>query len=182
MKAKLRIRLVAGLAIANGLCGEWLIHQNGGRARIPPRAAIPEDRADTPAPGTSEIGSGGRGRGQYQFCRHPEELPPWAVAFGKEFWRHRDSGNLDISEVVERVSHAFTADSITQLPSVRARNYSATLDGRGLRFSPRTPAVVRRPPVPAPVVSPASSTNPDAMENVEFEQEVFAGTIPAHPA
>ncbi|MBI3851780.1 MAG: cadherin-like domain-containing protein [Verrucomicrobia bacterium] len=87
--------------------------------------------------------------------QHPEDAPTWTVAYGKEFWRQRQTQNLrlqpstkateaaiklpssvNLGDVIERVSHALAADADEGYPHVRAKTYAASFDEHGLRFSP----------------------------------------------
>jgi len=92
----------------------------------------------------------------YVFCQHPSEAPAWAVRYGKEFW-HRPTtdkrghhpinnatqpsvslpASIDLGDVIERVSHAFTNDDST--PRVKAATYEASFEADGLSFRPFPP-------------------------------------------
>jgi hypothetical protein len=85
-----------------------------------------------------------------------EEAPAWTIAYGKEFWRRptarpaarpdrssapavSTSPDLNLGDVIERVSHAISQDETAPLPQVQARTYTAAFDGQGVRFSPHRP-------------------------------------------
>ena len=87
-----------------------------------------------------------------------EDAPAWAIPYGKEFWRQPAkpvraqaaggtrspamiSSDINLGDVIDRVSHAFTKDGSSQFPQVRARTYIATFDVHGLRFSPHLPEI-----------------------------------------
>src|SRR5687767_13559628 len=80
---------------------------------------------------------------------HREGRPEWAIPFGKEFWRassnpeplHETSktnapGSLNLSAVMERVSHSFRQEPGDSRPRVQARTYQASLSEDGLQFAP----------------------------------------------
>ena len=89
-----------------------------------------------------------------QRLSNPEAAPKWAVPYGEEFWRSRAHAEtaavpgdtnaaapFNVGEVVERVSHAFSADDAGTLPEVKAQTYTARFDAdAGLGFSPHRPA------------------------------------------
>jgi hypothetical protein len=64
----------------------------------------------------------------------------WTVAYGQEFWRKRSVGpsnQLNLAEVMERVSHAFQEDKGSNSVHVVAQSYTATFDVEGARLAPR---------------------------------------------
>ena len=80
----------------------------------------------------------------------------WTIPFGGEFWRHgrkpaepalevqeRSSGtmptDINLGDIIDRVSHAITTDESSVIPRVRAKTYTANFDGSGVRFSPHRP-------------------------------------------
>ena len=82
-----------------------------------------------------------------------EDAPAWAIGYGKEFWRRPAanaqprndrssrsavvvSPDLNLGDVIERVSHAITQDESAPHPQARTKTYTAAFDGHGLRFSP----------------------------------------------
>jgi hypothetical protein len=78
-----------------------------------------------------------------------EQAPAWAILYGQEFWRKElapsesppnTSGavpaNIDLGNVIERVSSAITLASGADLPQAHSRFYAATFDGEGFRLSP----------------------------------------------
>jgi hypothetical protein len=81
--------------------------------------------------------------------RAMEEAPSWAVAYGHEFWRRPAPGpaqdvnpnapvtaNFNLGDIISRVSHAITREDDASLPRIKAKMFTATFDGDGLRFSP----------------------------------------------
>ena len=172
MKTKFPINSLLVLALAACLCGWWLLSRN--------QRPTQNQMEEVAAASTNALAKSPAGvPGQFTFCQRPEEAPDWAVAYGREFWRpggSRPPGNIALNDVVERVNHAFTAEAATQRPSLRAKSYAATLDGVRLRFSPYVPPGGKHGAAAAttPGAAPALPNDPDAMENVEFEQQVFA--------
>ena len=87
----------------------------------------------------------------FHLYKSAQELPVWCVPYGKEFWKRRqpdgsavlagkgspNSGSkpVNLGEVVGRVSHSFAADPTGSPPEVKARAYTAQIDGRGIRLS-----------------------------------------------
>lgn len=181
MKTKLRIGAVLALTMAVGLGGWWLRSNGERRTENQPAATTSAGTAENSPVAAASV------PGQFKFCQHPGEAPAWTIAYGKEFWRPgalRPAGSIAFNEVVDRVSHAFTADLATRRPSLRAKTYAASLDGNRLRFSPCAPPSNRNSVTPATTADPASpfQNDPDAMENVEYEQQVFAANEAAQPA
>ena len=180
MKTKLRIGSVLALAVAFGFGGWWLRSRGERRAENQANATAAASAnaiEKSPAAATGVPG-------QFKFCQHADEAPAWTVAYGKEFWRQREpraAGNIALNEVVDRVSHAFTADPATRYPSLRAKNYAASFSGNGLRFSPYVPPGSGHGVTLATTAEAGSAfhNNPDAMENVEYEQQVFAANAAA---
>ncbi len=174
MKTKLPIRPLLVLALAVCLGGGWLLKRSQHRAEnqtnaVAAASASALDRSSAGVPG------------QFKFCQRPEEAPAWSVAYGKEFWHPGEThvaGNIALHEVVERVRHAFTADPATQRPALRAKNYAAHFNGNGLKFSPHVPPGSNRGVTPAAAATATTAAafqnDPDAMENVKVEQQVFA--------
>src|SRR5436190_946977 len=73
-------------------------------------------------------------------ARRAVDAPPWAIAYGKEFWRRPIQSStpkpatallahVDLADVMERVSHAFEADTNSVSSVVRAQAYAARFDG-----------------------------------------------------
>ena len=89
---------------------------------------------------------------EFQIFARPEDAPSWAIRYGKEFWRRRaaaksvkvksspDAGaipsSINLGEVIERVSHAFTVGPKGDPPGVETRTYSASLSTAGLNLTP----------------------------------------------
>src|SRR5436190_22038707 len=85
------------------------------------------------------------------FRQRSEQMPKWAILFQKEFWKqaaatnHPTStqspvaANLDLSAIIERVSHAIGQDEFTGRPRAVDHTYIALFDQRGIRFSPHLP-------------------------------------------
>lgn len=86
-----------------------------------------------------------------------EDSPAWAIQYGKEFWRRPAkltgakptlangssamiSSDIDLGDIIDRVSHAIMNDDTSLYPQVKAKTYTATFDGAGVRFSPYRPA------------------------------------------
>src|SRR6185503_21381453 len=75
-------------------------------------------------------------------ARRTVEAPPWAIAYGKEFWRRPADTNppkptaalpaqVDIGDVMERVSHSFELTANSSAPVLRAQTYTARFTGEG---------------------------------------------------
>lgn len=76
------------------------------------------------------------------------EAPPWAIGYGREFWRRSADaselvlssagipGNVNLGDIIERVSHAIRLNE-SGLPQINSRTYLATWDEATLRFSPK---------------------------------------------
>jgi hypothetical protein len=86
------------------------------------------------------------------FSRRPEETPPWAIGFQKEFWKRTAEINrplstasaldphLDLIGIIERISHAIRKDDSTGLARADDLSYNALFDQSGMRFSPHLPS------------------------------------------
>ncbi len=89
-----------------------------------------------------------------QFCRSLQEVPSWAVRYGREFWRSegkkhtlnpaaavvlKDFPTLDLEDVIERVSHAFSPGESGTTAKARSITYAVNFDGEALHFSPSAP-------------------------------------------
>jgi hypothetical protein len=78
--------------------------------------------------------------------RKDTPAPNWTIGYGHEFWRvpsPMDSNlttapNVNVQEVVDRVSHAFRSDGVRS-PAVVARDYEATMHDAALQFKPGSP-------------------------------------------
>ncbi len=89
---------------------------------------------------------------EFQIFARPEDAPAWAISYGKEFWRRRaaaksvkvkpspDAGaipsSINLGEVIERVSRAFTVGPEGAPPGVETPTYSASLSTAGLNLTP----------------------------------------------
>jgi len=87
-----------------------------------------------------------------------EEAPSWAIQYGQEFW-HRSRvaappaarqanlpSNINLGDIISRVSHAFRQDGPSDLPQAKSSTYVATVDGEGFRLSPKLYAGQREVP------------------------------------
>ncbi len=142
MKAKTILWSALVLLVVLSALGLWQARR-GGTERMKTRATPPSSGlASRNAAKTDSADA-------IHIYQHPEEAPSWSIAYGNEFWRRRDAKpdpipaqphpSIDLSDVIERVSHALTADRPGTLPTVQARTYAATVDGAGLRFAPYHP-------------------------------------------
>jgi hypothetical protein len=83
--------------------------------------------------------------GEFTFYKHAEDAPSWGIGYGEEFWRQprkQDSKShpgLHLGDVIDRVSHAFTAAQAGAPPQIQTRTYGATFDGTGVVVSPDNP-------------------------------------------
>jgi uncharacterized repeat protein (TIGR02543 family) len=159
--------------------GAWFTHLRSG-APSDPEVPDPRQRVAEPAAVTSDApfvaaalpsARNGVPTGRFQKHRLMEEAPVWALGFGREFWRPHDGkasakikpsevaaqlpAGLNLGNVIERVRHAWESNERSGLPSVNARNYAASLDEAGLRFSPHRPAECGTGAAPVPPTSEA---------------------------
>ena len=85
------------------------------------------------------------------------QTPGWSIPYGKEFWRQAIKpaepnpkgpqgsssatipANIDLGDIIDRVSHAITRDDCSGAARVQAKTYTAAFDGAGVRFSPHRP-------------------------------------------
>ena len=78
-----------------------------------------------------------------------EQAPAWAIPYGQEFWHKGaslpetkvDNGavvpaNIDLGNIIERISAAITLGPGAALPQAHTKSYAATFDGEGFRLSP----------------------------------------------
>ena len=63
------------------------------------------------------------------------------------------SANVDLGDIIDRVSHAITTNDGSAIPRVQAKTYTATFDATGLHFSPHRP---QPEGTPATAVAPTS--------------------------
>jgi len=138
--------------------------------RIPEEVSPNTARSDgVEGPGVEAAWTAARARpqdaGKLVVHQKREELPGWAVGFGKEFWRRPQSISfaqrpasdegasqlpIQVGDVIDRVSHAFAPDASSCGARVEGRGYRALLDSDGLRFAPANPAFGGGQPDPAP--------------------------------
>src|SRR5271157_5679279 len=106
-----------------------------------PRITVAESRSSAPAPSHSAT---------TVLYHHPEQLPPWCIAYGKEFWKHASASAseasrgkpvpaalappFDLAEVIDRVSHAFSPDPTGSNLTARARSYTARIEGGAIHL------------------------------------------------
>src|SRR5687767_5545464 len=78
--------------------------------------------------------------GRIDLVRAIDEAPVWSVRYGHEFWRREIGrrGEIDVGDAIERVTHAIDRPRLDALPQARTHTFTATFDGRGLRFAPRS--------------------------------------------
>jgi hypothetical protein len=92
-----------------------------------------------------------------QILSRPDQSPPWAIPYGKEFWRQpgSDTGSrgfgpasslalknlpgLNLQEVIERISLAFATDPSFPTARLQTPTYWASFDGEALRFTASDP-------------------------------------------
>ena len=89
--------------------------------------------------------------GPLTFVQTAQDIPQWACPFGKEFWHHNGNPSksrnptngwapggrpFELSETVDRVSHAFRSTRGGTAAEVNAGGYHATLDSQSLTFVP----------------------------------------------
>src|SRR5205814_3562673 len=87
-----------------------------------------------------------------------------AVPYGGEFWRRaskstqshpKDSkglsvmipANIELGDIIDRVSHAITKEDPSAVPRVQAKTYAAAFDDEGMHFSPHRAGTSEPPPV-----------------------------------
>jgi hypothetical protein len=141
MKAKMLFWSALAVLILLGTIVFWPARSRDrviGSAPTTPAAAV---QARTTAEAPSSV----------HFYQHPEELPSWCIGYGKEFWRTRESnptieraslpmhGSFNLGQVIDRVAHAWKADSTGTATAVRARTYAAHLKRDGFVFSLEQP-------------------------------------------
>lgn len=89
-----------------------------------------------------------------------DQLPPWAVGFGKEFWRRSTSSasttsappvrttttqskelpaSIDLGDLMDRVTHAFRGEDSGEA-KINGSRYQASIGPSGLAFSPLAPS------------------------------------------
>ena len=134
--------LVAGVALATSVIQLTRFGNREPRASAAQQEVASEQAnaettsTQTPAPG--ETPRSGATAGGIVVYDKVEQAPAWAVPFGKEFWRRSPSPatanegqesappNLNLGDVIARVSHAIADSSPEGLPQVRAKTFTAT--------------------------------------------------------
>jgi hypothetical protein len=113
------------------------------------------------------------------------DAPGWTVSYGQEFW-HRpanassvtpgqtasqpEPGNLNLGNVIERVSHAIQYDELLGLPKIRALQYSAVFDEEGFTVSPHR-FVGERELDQGPDPSPAKGSKSERRKMPIYEED-----------
>jgi len=92
----------------------------------------------------------------HEMGSEPRAAPGWTIRYGGEFWRRANqlaqtkpkdpkgssammTSNIDLGDIIDRVSHAITKDDFSAVPRVQAKTYRAAFDEAGVRFSPHRP-------------------------------------------
>src|SRR3954463_11534735 len=109
----------------------------------------------------------------------------WAIPFGHEFWRDRKQSAaaasprsaLDLSAVVDRVTHAILTGTSTEPKAVRAQTFTVSFADSGFQFSPYQPVEAPKTTPPTDTASlakprsrdvvPALRPDPDAVASFE---------------
>jgi hypothetical protein len=139
-----------GMALLIGGCAfGWWRGPSHGQGPAP--AATEASPAASAASPTDRVQTGPADR--FTLYQHAEDVPSWAVPYGKEFWRRplpagnpsqkpassEDHPALNLGDVIDRVSHAFTTANASGPPKVQAKTYAAVLEGSRMLFSPAHP-------------------------------------------